>query len=174
MTNRSRCGPPAWNRRDKLPHALTAAFIAVMTIVGCSPKSDKPQSASVIPGAVILTDEQRQHIHLYAVAPSKWQKTIEATGATVAAIGATGVRQRRGNHRRPRQNLPAKPRPPKWRIRRAPEDRSCRRSWRRNRIGNRKRARMSSRQPNPRPRLHPRRLLRRLPQMARLKEKNKP
>ena len=70
--------------------------------------------------------------------------------------------------------LPGRRRRLRWRIRRAPEDRSCRRSWRRNRIGNRKRARMSSRQPNPRPRLHPRRLLRRLPQMARLKEKNKP
>jgi cobalt-zinc-cadmium efflux system membrane fusion protein len=70
-------------RRGKFPRAFTVAVMAVATmvsVVGCSPKSDKSQ-ASDTASNVTLTAAQRQNIHLYTAAPSKFHKTTEATGA---------------------------------------------------------------------------------------------
>jgi cobalt-zinc-cadmium efflux system membrane fusion protein len=57
------------------------AVTAMLSFVGCSPKSDKSQPSSATADNVTLTAAQRQHIHLYTVAPSKFHKTTEATGA---------------------------------------------------------------------------------------------
>ncbi len=51
------------------------------SFTGCSPKVDgKPETASVTASNVTLTAEQRQHIHLYTVAPSKFHKITVTTG----------------------------------------------------------------------------------------------
>jgi membrane fusion protein, heavy metal efflux system len=48
---------------------------------GCSSKpDDSAQAASVTASNVTLTAAQRQHIHLYTVAPSMFSKTVETTG----------------------------------------------------------------------------------------------
>src|SRR5471032_1810151 len=71
-------------RRLGLPRAIAAALIvlgAVSLCVGCSPKSHtEPQASSATPRNVTLTNAQRQKIHLYAIAPSKFRTTIESTG----------------------------------------------------------------------------------------------
>jgi cobalt-zinc-cadmium efflux system membrane fusion protein len=51
-------------------------------LVACSPKADvNPQAPSSTASNIKLTDEQRQHIRLYKVAPSTFRKTVETTGA---------------------------------------------------------------------------------------------
>ena len=53
----------------------------VMSLAGCSPKADNnPQTESVTASNVTLTAAQRQNIHLYTVAPSRFRTTIETTG----------------------------------------------------------------------------------------------
>ncbi len=70
MTNRS------------LQRIFIFAAIAVASLAaGCSPKNDKSDAASVTAANVKLTDDQLKHIRLYTVAPTKWRKTIDATGA---------------------------------------------------------------------------------------------
>jgi cobalt-zinc-cadmium efflux system membrane fusion protein len=73
------------NRRDNSSRSVAIAIMASMTIAllaACSPKEDtSAQTASVTATNVRLTDDQRQHIRLYTVAPSRWHKTIDATGA---------------------------------------------------------------------------------------------
>ncbi len=63
---------------------LALAVIALATAVslsGCSDPSDRDaQAAAVTPGNVTLTKDQRQHIHLYTVAPSSFRTTVETTG----------------------------------------------------------------------------------------------
>jgi cobalt-zinc-cadmium efflux system membrane fusion protein len=56
--------------------AITSSF------TGCSSKSDSNEPASSVTASnVTLTAEQRQKIQIYTVAPSKYHKTTEATGA---------------------------------------------------------------------------------------------
>ncbi len=72
-------------RRGRFPRMLAVAVMAAATIAsfaGCSPKADdksgqRPCTAS----NVTLTAAQRQNIHLYTVAPSRFHKTVETTGA---------------------------------------------------------------------------------------------
>jgi membrane fusion protein, heavy metal efflux system len=85
MKNKSFCGMPPAERRVKLPHAfgvavLTIALIAPFT--GCSSKTENnPETSSVTVSNVTLTAAQRQNVQLYTVAPSKFHKTIDTTGA---------------------------------------------------------------------------------------------
>jgi membrane fusion protein, heavy metal efflux system len=76
--------PPAQRRAGfarELARAFTAAAI-VASFAGCSPEpGHKAQPALVTARNVTLTAAQRQNIHLYTVAPSKFRKTIETTGA---------------------------------------------------------------------------------------------
>jgi cobalt-zinc-cadmium efflux system membrane fusion protein len=69
-------------RRGRFPCALATTALAVATLcTGCSSKpDDSAQAAAVTASNVTLTAEQRQHIHLYTVAPSMFAKTVETTG----------------------------------------------------------------------------------------------
>jgi cobalt-zinc-cadmium efflux system membrane fusion protein len=70
------------NSCGKFAGAACLALAAVLAIVGCSGKSDlNPQIPSATASNVKLTPAQRQNIRLYTVAPSKYRKTIETTGA---------------------------------------------------------------------------------------------
>ncbi len=63
---------------------MKVASVAIATLVmliGCSPKSDSGDQASVTASNVTLASAQRQHIHLYTIAPSQIHKTIETSGA---------------------------------------------------------------------------------------------
>ena len=60
----------------------TAALTALISITGCSSKTDvNPQTPSVTASNIKLSAEQRQNIHLYKVAASTFRKTVETTGA---------------------------------------------------------------------------------------------
>ena len=84
MENKSRFGLAPEHRRVGLRRATAAAVMlvsAVVLCVGCSAKSHtEPQTSGATAGNVTLTSAQRQKIHLYAVAPSKFRNTIESTG----------------------------------------------------------------------------------------------
>ena len=84
MTTDSACRIAPARRRRKLPRALAATGVAVAVIVGsagCSQHVDNhPPPAAQTARNVTLTAAQRQAIHLYTVAPSKYHKTIETTG----------------------------------------------------------------------------------------------
>jgi len=71
--------------RGKSTRIVALAFIAtaiVASIAGCSSETDSSaQSATTTPSNVTLTAAQRQNVHLYTVALSKFRKTIETTGA---------------------------------------------------------------------------------------------
>ena len=71
--------------RVKFSRELAGAVMAVaivMSFVGCSSQANNTsQTAAVTARNVTLTAAQRQNIHLYTVAPSKYHKTIETTGA---------------------------------------------------------------------------------------------
>lgn len=55
--------------------------MALMALSGCSSgNGNEPPAAAATDGNVTLTPAQRQSIHLYTVAPSKFHRTIEATG----------------------------------------------------------------------------------------------
>ena len=75
--------PPA-DRRVKLLRAAAVAVVATgtaMLCVGCSPKNGNTSpTAFVTVSNVTLTAAQRQNIYLYTVEPSKFRKTIEASG----------------------------------------------------------------------------------------------
>lgn len=59
-----------------------ACLGAALLLTACSPKTDvNPQAAPVTADNVKLTSAQREHIHIYTVAASKFRKTVEATGA---------------------------------------------------------------------------------------------
>lgn len=55
------------------------ALASAVTLSACSKKDDS--QATDTPHNVTLTEAQRQHIRLYTVTPSRFQKTIEASGA---------------------------------------------------------------------------------------------
>jgi cobalt-zinc-cadmium efflux system membrane fusion protein len=65
--------------------AATSAVLAVATLgffTGCSPKADSTdQTPSITVSNVTLTAEQREKIHVFTVAPAKFHKTTETTGA---------------------------------------------------------------------------------------------
>jgi cobalt-zinc-cadmium efflux system membrane fusion protein len=71
-----------------MPRGASRAFavvvVAMATLVllaACSPKKDASQTDPDAPHNVTLTADQLQHVRLYTVAPSRFHKTIEATGA---------------------------------------------------------------------------------------------
>jgi membrane fusion protein, heavy metal efflux system len=83
MKNESRIGMPPEDYQRKFPRVTGAAVImlaSVLLCAACSPKSAGPQASSATAGGVTLTSAQRQKIHLYTVAPSKFHRTIETTG----------------------------------------------------------------------------------------------
>jgi cobalt-zinc-cadmium efflux system membrane fusion protein len=89
-TIRNNSNPTALRERrdDQAPtRARAAAAVAVAAVVsvcfaGCSAKSDTAaQTASVTPSNVKLTAAQLKNIQFYSVKPSKYQKTIETSGA---------------------------------------------------------------------------------------------
>ncbi len=66
--------------RTRARAAMAVAALALLT--GCSPDPDSnSQAASVTAHDVTLTPEQRQNIHLYTVATSRFRKTVETVGA---------------------------------------------------------------------------------------------
>jgi membrane fusion protein, heavy metal efflux system len=69
-------------RGSRFPLALAVTSLAIaMLCSGCSSKpDDSVQAAAVTASNVTLTAAQRQHIHLYTVAPSMFSKTVETTG----------------------------------------------------------------------------------------------
>ena len=85
MKNKSLYRTPPAQGRAGFPRGLARAFMAaaiVMSFAGCSPETGNHAQAAVVTTArnVTLTAAQRQNIHLYTVAPSKFRKTIETTG----------------------------------------------------------------------------------------------
>src|SRR5450432_1901524 len=85
MKNNSLYRKPPAQRRAKFPRELAVALMAAAAVVsfaGCSTPAD---NNSQIPLAaarnVSLTAAQRQNIKFYTVAPIKFRKTIETTGA---------------------------------------------------------------------------------------------
>ena len=61
--------------------AIVGAVAVIMSLSSCSSKNDTElQAAAAADGNVKLTPAQRQNIHLYTVAPSKFHRTVEATG----------------------------------------------------------------------------------------------
>jgi len=78
--NAERSGPaPCFALRSRHVAAF-AAVAAVLSGSGCTSRVDNNPPA-VTASNVRLTDAQRQHIYLYTVAPSRFRRTIEATGA---------------------------------------------------------------------------------------------
>ena len=69
--------------RRRAPNSYPAWRVAIVaaSLAGCSPKKDNAQTAFDVPKNVTLTADQRQHVRLYTVSPSKFHKVIEATGA---------------------------------------------------------------------------------------------
>jgi membrane fusion protein, heavy metal efflux system len=59
---------------------IIAATAAVLSLIGCTPKTDNHEPPSAKVDNVRLTPDQQQHIHLYSVAPSKFRRTVEASG----------------------------------------------------------------------------------------------
>ncbi|MHB1620894.1 MAG: efflux RND transporter periplasmic adaptor subunit [Sulfuricella sp.] len=84
MKNKSLYRTPPAQGRIRFPRELAVAFMAVAIIVsfaGCSPETDNNAQTAVVTALnVTLTAAQRQNIHLYTVAPSKFRKAIETTG----------------------------------------------------------------------------------------------
>ena len=84
MKNKLLCGIPSAEHRRRFTCVLTVAVMAVAAAVsaaGCSSKSDKdPQPAAVLANNVTLTADQRQHIRLYTLEPSRFHKTIATNG----------------------------------------------------------------------------------------------
>ena len=57
------------------------ATVTAASAAGCSSRSDKdPQPASVIANNATLTADQRQHIRLYTLEPTRFHETIATTG----------------------------------------------------------------------------------------------
>ena len=74
---------PSWAPRFSLRNTHPAALLAVVAVLsvgGCTSRVDS-NPTTVAASNVRLTAAQRQHIHLYTVAPSRFRRTIESTGA---------------------------------------------------------------------------------------------
>jgi cobalt-zinc-cadmium efflux system membrane fusion protein len=72
---------PSQTLRASLVLAGATVLMAGPFLTGCSSKADNPVPAtSVTASNATLTAAQRQRVHLYTVAPSRFRKTIETTG----------------------------------------------------------------------------------------------
>ena len=61
---------------------LAAVIAAIAVSAGCSqPSANPPQPAAAAAGNIKLTPAQKQNIHIYTVATSRFHKTIDTTGA---------------------------------------------------------------------------------------------
>lgn len=84
MKNKSFCGMPPARRRAGFPRARALAALMVATAascVGCSSQTqDHSQAAAVTARNATLSAAQRQHIHVFVVARSRYRKTIETSG----------------------------------------------------------------------------------------------
>jgi len=56
------------------------ALATTVTVSGCSPKIDNDPQPTVAPSNIQLTSAQRQQMHLYTVAASKFRRSIQTTG----------------------------------------------------------------------------------------------
>jgi cobalt-zinc-cadmium efflux system membrane fusion protein len=64
-----------------LAPAIAVLAVAVMSVTGCASKTDgSPQAAAPTANNARLTADQRQHVQLYTVQPSRFHRTIETTG----------------------------------------------------------------------------------------------
>jgi membrane fusion protein, heavy metal efflux system len=83
MTNKPLHRAQPAQGRDIVRRAFAIVVLAatVTAFAGCSPKSDDKSDASATPSNVTLTADQRQHIRLYTVSPSRFYKTLETSGA---------------------------------------------------------------------------------------------
>ncbi len=71
-------------RLARSPHMLTIAAVLIMAaiaVAGCSKSDDTAQKAAGNPANATLTAAQKQNIHIYTVAPSKFHKVIDTSGA---------------------------------------------------------------------------------------------
>src|ERR1700683_814203 len=84
MRDKSYFGVPLAQRPGEFAAARAIAIMtvgAIVSIAGCSSKIDNgPQASFATASNVTLTAAQRQNIHLYTVRPSKFRRTIDATG----------------------------------------------------------------------------------------------
>jgi cobalt-zinc-cadmium efflux system membrane fusion protein len=82
MNKQSVDGMQAARCRGRAPIGLAVmAAAALVSFTGCSSRSDNsPPVTSAAASNVTLTEAQRQNIHLFVVEPSKYRRTIEATG----------------------------------------------------------------------------------------------
>jgi cobalt-zinc-cadmium efflux system membrane fusion protein len=65
-----------------LTPAILATVTVALTLAGCSQPGNGAQqtASSTVPSNVKLTEAQRQHIHIYAVAPTRFHKATVANG----------------------------------------------------------------------------------------------
>jgi cobalt-zinc-cadmium efflux system membrane fusion protein len=83
MDSSSRVGVQVLRGRTGCPRApigALAGLAAVLLATACTPNAGEPHEASAAAGVVTLTDAQRQKLHTYSVAPSRFHATIEAAG----------------------------------------------------------------------------------------------
>jgi cobalt-zinc-cadmium efflux system membrane fusion protein len=76
------CAPKRFRTAgERNPATVIAAALAACVLAGCSSRTDSnPVTASVTASNITLTGVQRQNIHLYTVAPSRFRKTVDTTG----------------------------------------------------------------------------------------------
>ncbi len=68
-------------KTDSLRRLVPAIIAAAVALAGCSqPGNGAQQAAAPTPNNVRLTDAQRQHIHVYTVAPTTFHKATVANG----------------------------------------------------------------------------------------------
>ncbi len=80
MKNKSTFGMRSLRQPDLVPRLLCALVaVAGVGAGGCARKVEVEPQASL--NSVTLTPAQRQNIHVYTVAPIKYRRTIESTGA---------------------------------------------------------------------------------------------
>ena len=85
MKSRLFSAMPLLPRAIGAPVALvTLAFVAALSLGGCSSKTDqadsKTQATATTPQNVTMTDAQRKHIKLFTVQSTTYRKTVEANG----------------------------------------------------------------------------------------------
>ncbi len=70
-----------WFHSLRVLALATTTLAAIVPFAGCSKQSsDVPQTAAVSSNSIKLTAAQKQNIHFYTVAPSRYHKTVETTG----------------------------------------------------------------------------------------------
>jgi len=83
MDSNSRFGALAVRGRpgcQRVASAALAGLAVLLLFAACTPNASDPHEASAAAGVVTLTDAQRQKLHTYSVAPSRFHATIEAAG----------------------------------------------------------------------------------------------